>query len=108
MFRLSVIYKTATGSEPYVEYVHSLKDQAGAAKIRIRITRAKFGNLGAHRGVGEGVIEMKIDFGPGYRVYVGLHGQTSIILLCAGDKNSQDKDIRKALDYWSDYRRRYS
>jgi putative addiction module killer protein len=105
MRRQSAHYKTATGGEPYAEYVDSLKDRSGAAKIRARIIRAELGNLGAHRGVGEGVVELKIDFGPGYRVYVGLRGETAIILLCAGDKSSQEKDIRDALHYWKDYRR---
>jgi putative addiction module killer protein len=105
MIRRAFHYRTAEGAEPYVEYVDSLKDRVGAAKIRIRVRRAELGNLGAHRGVGEGVIEMKIDFGPGYRVYFGIHGENTIILLCAGDKSSQEKDIRSALDYWRDYRR---
>lgn len=105
MTRGLVVYKTAFGAEPYADYVNFLRDRAGAAKIRARVVRAQFGNLGVHRGVGEGVIELKIDFGPGYRVYVGLLGETSIILLCAGDKSSQDKDIRTALSYWDDYRR---
>ena len=105
MRKRSIIYKTAKGSEPYVEYVDALKDREGAAKIRTRVTRAEFGNLGDHRSVGHGVIELRINFGPGYRVYAGLEGKELIILLCAGDKGSQDKDIRKAVDYWSDYRR---
>ena|SRR5665213_3143715 len=105
MIRRAIHYRTATGAEPYTEYVNSLKDRAGAAKIRTRVRRAEFGNLGVYRGVGEGVVELKIDFGPGYRVYAGLHGEASIVLLCAGDKSSQVKDIRAALDYWSDYRR---
>src|SRR5258708_799244 len=105
MRKHSVHYKTATGAEPYTEFVNSLKDRAGAAKIRARVIRAELGNLGAHREVGAGVVELKIDFGPGYRIYVGLRGETSIILLCAGDKSTQEKDIRTALDYWNDYRR---
>ncbi len=105
MIRRAVHYRTAAGAEPYIEYVNSLKDRAGASKIRTRIIRAELGNLGAHRGVGEGVVELKIDFGPGYRVYVGLHGESWIILLCAGDKASQDQDIRAALGYWADFRR---
>jgi len=55
-----------------VKYVDFLKDREGAAKIRARITRAELGNLGDHRSVSQGVIELRIDFGPGYRVYVGL------------------------------------
>jgi len=105
MRKQAVIYKTEKGIEPYVQYVDSLKDREGAAKIRARVTRAEFGNLGDHRSIGGGVIELRIHFGPGYRVYAGLHGSELIILLCAGDKGSQSKDTRRAMDYWNDYRR---
>lgn len=105
MSKQALIYKTAKGNEPYTDYVDSLRDREGAAKIRARVVRAELGNLGDHRSVGQGVIELKINFGPGYRVYAGLHGNELIILLCAGDKSSQNKDILHALDYWSDYRR---
>lgn len=107
MLRRSVIYKTPKGTEPYSEYVDSLKDRLGAAKIRLRVTRAEMGNLGDHRSVGQGVVELKIDFGPGYRVYIGLQGFQTIVLLCAGDKSSQEKDIARAKNHWDDYRRRY-
>ncbi len=105
MQRKSIIYKTVSGTEPYTEYVDSLKDRQGAAKIRVRVTRAELGNLGNHRSIGDGVVELKIDFGPGYRVYVGLHGREVIVLLCAGDKGSQSQDITKAKGYWENYRR---
>ncbi|MFI5363370.1 MAG: type II toxin-antitoxin system RelE/ParE family toxin [Elusimicrobiota bacterium] len=105
MARHVILYRTASGVEPFAEYVDSLKDRAGASRIQTRVTRARLGNLGAHRGVGEGVVELKIDFGPGYRVYIGLHGETSVILLCAGDKSSQDGDISMALEYWRAYKR---
>src|SRR3989344_419279 len=105
MNKQSIIYKTNAGIEPYVEYVDSLKDREGAAKIRARVTRAEFGNLGDHRSVGQGVVELRIHYGPGYRIYVGLHGQEFIVLLGAGDKSSQAKDIRKAMRYWEDFRR---
>ena len=91
--------------EPYTDYVGSLRDRQAAAKIKVRATRAEMGNLGDHRTVGQGVIELKIDFGPGYRLYAALHGDEWIILLCAGDKSTQAKDIVKAHDYWKDYRR---
>lgn len=107
MQKRSLIYKTEDGTEPYADYVDALKDRQGAAKIRARVTRAELGNLGDHRRVGGGVIELRIDFGPGYRVYVGLHGTELIVLLCAGSKGSQDKDIRKAIRYWEDFRRDY-
>jgi len=77
----------------------------GAAKIRARVTRAEMGNLGDHRSVGGGVVELKIDFGPGYRIYIGLIGERNFVLLCAGDKSDQKKDIKRARDYWQDYQR---
>ena len=67
-----------------------------------RLERVRAGSLGKWRSVGEGVIELKIDFGPGYRVYVGIDGR-SVILLLAGEKSSQKADIKTAKDYWSDY-----
>ncbi|MFA5974830.1 MAG: type II toxin-antitoxin system RelE/ParE family toxin [Elusimicrobiota bacterium] len=103
--RKSAIYKTAWGDEPYTGYVDALRDRQGAAKIRIRVTRAEMGNLGDHRAVGQGVVELRIHYGPGYRVYAALCGDEVIVLSCAGDKGSQDKDIAKAHAYWEDYRR---
>lgn len=60
-------------------------------------------NLGDHKGVGDGVIELRLFFGPGYRLYCGRDGETIIVMLCGGDKSSQDKDIEKAKVYWDDY-----
>jgi|SRR3989339_2125561 len=105
MQKRTIIYKTEAGIEAYTEYVDSLKDRIGAAKIRVRVTRSELGNFGDHRNIGQGIIELRIDYGPGYRVYIGLHGKELIILLCAGDKSSQVKDIQKAKDYWEDYKR---
>ncbi len=81
MGKKSIIYKTDTGIEPYVKYVDSLKDRKGAAKIRLRITRAELENFGDHKKIAKGVIELRIDYGPGYRIYIGLHGKELIILL---------------------------
>ena len=105
MVRRSIVYKTDAGIEPYTQYVGSLKDREGAAKIRARVLRSEFGNMGDHQSVGRGVIELRIHFGPGYRIYIGLYGQELMVLLGAGDKSSQDKDIRKSMRYWEDYRR---
>jgi putative addiction module killer protein len=102
--RQSILYRTASGAEPYADYVNALRDRQGAAKIKARVTRAEMGNLGDHRTVGHGVIELRIDFGPGYRIYVGLHGSDAIVLLCAGDKATQSKDVARAHAYWKDYR----
>lgn len=87
-----------------MEFVDSLKDRLGATKIKARVERACLGNLGDHQSVGQGVIELKIDSGPGYRVYIALHGD-ALVVLCAGNKGSQSKDITAAHDYWQEYRR---
>ena len=100
----SIIYQTFEGREPFTQYVDSLKDRRAIDKIRKRVRQATYGNLGDHRSVHRGVIELRINFGPGYRVYMGLYGQEVIVLLCAGDKSTQHKDIQKAHDYWDDYR----
>lgn len=105
MKRTAIVYQTDAGVEPYTDYVGSLRDRQAASKIRVRVNRAELGNLGDHRSVGHGVIELRIDFGPGYRVYAALHGEELIVLLCAGDKSTQQKDIHKAQTYWEDFRR---
>ena len=91
---------------PYENWLADLQDVVGRAKIRVRVDRAVSGNLGDHRSVGTGIIELKIDFGPGYRVYMGQQGQEIIVLLCGGNKSTQGKDIIKAHQYWEDYKRR--
>lgn len=101
-----LIYQTQEGKAPFEAWLDSLRDRKGAAKVRIRIDRLRLGNLGQCRCVGEGVFELKIDFGPGYRVYFGEEGDTIVILLCGGDKSTQSKDIAMAHEYWADYRRR--
>ena len=85
--------------------MESLEDRKGRSVIRARLDRLEAGNPGDHRSVGEGVQELRIDFGPGYRVYYGEEGSTIVIVLCGGDKSSQEKDVRKAQEYWADYRR---
>ena len=100
-----VEYETENGRCPFSEWLDGLKDIAARAIIRKRLNRIRIGNFGHTRSVGEGVFELKIDFGPGYRVYYGLDGDTLVVLLCGGDKGSQEIDIRKANEYWQDYRR---
>lgn len=99
-------YCTRDGKVPFREWFDSLRDLKAKAKIQSRIDRAEDGNLGEWNHVGEGVFEMKIDFGPGYRIYFGEEGKTMIILLCGGDKSSQEKDIKRAREYWADYKGR--
>ena len=90
------IYKTRTGKEPYAEWVESL-DKDTMARIDARITRIeKTGNFGICEPVGDGVFELKLDFGPGYRIYFGYKTDTILVLLFGGYKKGQQKDIDKA------------
>jgi len=100
------IFVTEEGREPFSEWLTSLRDIKARAKIRVRLDRASLGNLGDSHGVGEGVQELRIDYGPGYRIYLGQEGETMVLLLCGGDKSTQTKDIEKAKRYWNEYRRR--
>ena len=83
-------------TEEFSEWLKALRDRQGRAKILSRIDRLEEGNPGKTRSVGGGVIEMKIDFGPGYRVYFIQRGTVAIVLLCGGDKGTQKKDIERA------------
>ena len=100
------IYVTEDGHEPFSEWLSTLRDAKARAKIRVRLDRASLGNLGDCRGVGEGVQELRVDSGPGYRVYFAQEDATMVLLLCGGDKSTQVKDIETAKRYWSDYKRR--
>jgi putative addiction module killer protein len=97
-------YTTLDGKVPYDEWFNSLRDINAQAKIISRLNRIANGNLGDYRSVGEGVCELKINYGPGYRIYFGQIGSTIVILLCGGDKSTQDKDISQAKEYWTNYR----
>ena len=99
-------YVKADGSAPFNDWLENLKDRKARAIVRTRINRIRLGNLGDCKSVGEGVSELRIKFGAGYRVYFGQEGDTIIILLSGGDKSSQDKDIKQAKTYWQDYKRR--
>jgi len=99
-----VIHYVAGGRDLFEEWFDDLKDLAGKAAIHKRIDRVAKGNFGDHRPVGGGVFEIRIHFGPGYRVYYGEDGPRIILLLCGGDKGTQRKDISKAQELWADYR----
>lgn len=97
------IYLNRKGKAPFSHWLNSLKDIQGRAKIRTGLDRLCFGNLGHCRSLGGGLFELKIQFGPGYRVYFGQEGENRLILLFGGDKSSQGKDLEKAREFWSDY-----
>jgi putative addiction module killer protein len=83
-------------TEEYASWILSLRDDRAKAKIALRVDRLALGNPGDVKPVGGGLSEMRIDYGPGYRVYYGKHGDSVILLLCGGAKNGQSRDIRKA------------
>lgn len=84
-------------TEVYRDWINSLKDRTGRARIQVRVDRLVHGNPGQYRRLTEGVCELKIDFGPGYRVYYMERGDEIIILLAGGDKSTQQRDIQKAI-----------
>ena len=95
-------YRTTDGKVPVSEWLNKLDTKTGG-RIRAYIERIKTGNFGHTRSVGEGVSELKINFGPGYRIYYLHDGASVVVLLCGGDKSSQQKDIRLAQHYATDY-----
>ena len=100
------IYETEEGVRPFKRWLDSLRDKVTVARINARLARVELGNFGDTKSVGGGVMELKLAFGSGYRIYYGLDNETLVVLLTGGDKSTQDKDIKLAHDYWSDYLRR--
>ena len=105
-FHTIVYYLTETGRKPFKDWLDGLKDVTARAKIRVRLDRVRLGLLGDNRFVGEGVYELKVNYGPGYRVYYAYEGNNVILLLLGGDKSRQEKDIAQAKAYWQDHQRR--
>jgi putative addiction module killer protein len=85
-------------TDVYREWLDALKDRAGRARILVRVDRLIHGNPGHHRDLTDGVSELKVDFGPGYRVYYAQRGASLLLLLAGGDKSTQQKDIAMAID----------
>ena len=100
------LYVTEAGRAPFTEWLDSLRDIRGREKTRARLNRIRLGNFGDSSSVGEGVEELRIDFGPGYRVYFGQAGTKIVLLLCGGDKSTQTQDILQAKRCWKDYQKR--
>jgi putative addiction module killer protein len=83
-------------SDEFLDWINRLRDRRALARLEMRLERLVTGNPGDVRPVGDGVSEMRIDYGPGYRIYVLQHGNAAVVLLCGGDKSSQDRDIVRA------------
>lgn len=98
-------YLDERGASPYAKWFDGLGAQA-AARVAVAVTRMEQGNFSNVKGVGGGVMECRIDFGPGYRVYFGKDGDRLVILLGGGTKKRQQRDIDTAKRYWENYKRR--
>lgn len=98
-------YLTGDGRDVFAEWLKKVKDSKAKITIDRRIYRVELGNFGDHKPCRDGVWELRIDVGPGYRVYYAQAGQTVILLLGGGIKRSQDADISKACEYWKDWQR---
>ena len=96
-------YITDQGRKPFTEWLNRIEDIKTRAIIRARLNRIRLGNFGDCHSVGDGVLEFRIDYGPGYRIYFGRVGLQVILLLCAGQKRTQRNDIERAKRYWMTY-----
>jgi putative addiction module killer protein len=101
-----VFYMTEDDECPFELWLESLRDRQARARIKGRLDRVKTGNLGDYKPVGAGVMEFRINYGQGYRLYFAQVGATLVLLLCGGDKSTQNQDIIRAKHYWVDFQRR--
>lgn len=99
-------YLTPDGSCPFGEWLVALRDLRARSRILGRIDRVRAGLRGDWKALRNGVFELRIDHGPGYRVYCGQDGSRLVLLLCGGDKRTQQRDIETAYEYWQDYKAR--
>ena len=99
-------YVTASGKDVFGEWLANLKDARAQAKVAIRIDRVAAGNFSDCKPLRGGIWELRIDWGPGYRVYYAMVGREAVLLLAGGDKRKQSSDIERALAYLKDYRER--
>jgi putative addiction module killer protein len=98
------LFQLADGRVPFIDWLHGLRDRQAVQRIQVRIDRLSLGNIGDARAVGAGVHELKVNYGPGYRVYFGIVDTKIVLLLCGGDKSSQSKDVLTAKEYWNAYK----
>ena len=107
MAKKVIFYQAPNGKFPAEDWLEELDTQT-SGRIRSRIVRLSFGNAGDYRSVGRGLFEMRLHFGPGYRIYFGYDGMEIVLLPLGGDKSSQGSDIVKAFVFWKNYQERKS
>jgi len=98
-------FRRADGLIPFDRWMAKLKDERAKARVLVQVDRLRLGLAGDWRSVGEGVFELRVHEGRGYRVYFGRDGKAIVILLCGGDKSTQRRDTDLARAYWQAYRR---
>ena len=98
------VYRDQNGRQPFTEWFYTIQDIKTRTRIRKRLDRLEDGNFGNCKSVGNGVFELLLHFGPGYRIYFGQSDNTVVLLLCGGDKSSQKQDIARAKNYWLQYK----
>ncbi|MEO7320264.1 MAG: type II toxin-antitoxin system RelE/ParE family toxin [Nitrosospira sp.] len=99
-------YLTVDEKDVYLDWLLKLRDVTAKIAINRRVNRIELGNFGDHKFCRDGVWELRVDVGPGYRVYYAMVRKEVILLLCGGDKRNQDADINRAYEYWQDWQRR--
>ncbi len=99
-------YKDDQGERPYANWLAKLADRQAKTRVLVRVSRMAGGNFGDCKPVADGVWELRIDWGTGYRVYYAQSGKRLILLLTGGDKRKQQADINAAIGYWSDWKRK--
>jgi len=97
-------YKRANGRIPYDEWFNSLRDTGVKARLLKRLDKVQLGNLGDWKYISDGVFELRENFNKGFRIYYGMEKRRMIILLCGGSKSTQVRDVRKAKQYWREFR----
>ena len=104
-------YRTSSGREPFTEWLDSIRDKITQSRIKKRIDRVEDGNMGDYRRLGTNLYELRLDFGPGYRIYFSIYfsesDSSTLLLLCAGDKSSQTRDIERAKEFSLDAKQGY-
>ena len=98
-----IIYADDTGKEPFTDWLERLRDPQTRRRIQSRLLRVESGNYGDYKSLKDGVFELRLQFGSGYRIYFGEDGDKVVILLLDGDKSSQTRDIKLAKSYWKEY-----
>ncbi|MEA1962798.1 MAG: type II toxin-antitoxin system RelE/ParE family toxin [Patescibacteria group bacterium] len=98
------IYQCKNKKLPFINWLESIKDTSVRVRIKNKLRRIEMGNFGDYKFLDSGVFELRLHFGSGYRIYFGKIKNTIILLLCGGDKKTQKNDIKKAKEYWKDYK----